>query len=167
MANFSPKWSSADLVKTLLPSLQQVASLMSAGVFLAIGSESGEKLIYSSGYLKDVFEQGDMKPSTSDIDLTGNEEVPVRKENFNEASVVGNSFHSSLGRQHQRREEESPRESRESRNLTRKSFEVSGRTRSRSRHRSPLRKPLDVQSETKSRSRHRSPLRHSSDNHDR
>ena len=163
MANFSPKWSSADLVKTLLPSLQQVASLMSAGVFLAIGSESGEKFIYSSGCLKDVFEQGDMKPSTSDIDLTGNEEVPVRKENFNEASVVGNPFHSSLGRQHQRREEESPRESRESRNLTRKSFEVSGRTRSRSRHRSPLRKPLDVQSETKSRSRHRSPLRHSSD----
>ena len=164
MENFSPKWSvsSADLVKVLVPSLQQVASLMSASVFLAIGSGSGEKIIYSSGYLKDVFKRGDLRPSNSDVVLAENElDVPGRKENL-ETSVVMNPFRSSRDRQ-QRKEKESPVESRKSRSLTRNSFEVPHRTRSRSKHRSPLRKSLDVQSETRSKSKHRSPLRRSSD----
>lgn len=176
MENLSPKWSSADLVKVLLPSLQQVASLMGASVFLAVGSGCEGKFIYSSGYLKDVFEHGDMKPSSSDVDLAAGTDEAERKENGHQGSVVSNlrricEDDPSPGRQRcrRRREEESPRESREgreSRNSRRKSIEESGRMRSRSRHRSPARKPLDGPSETESRSRHRSPLRPSSDIHD-
>ena len=49
------KWSlsSDDLVKIVLPSLRNVAELMGASVFLAIGTGSG-KFVHASGYVKDL-----------------------------------------------------------------------------------------------------------------
>ena len=61
--------SSNDLVKIVLPSLRHVAELMGASVFLAVGTGSGNKFVYSSGYLKEVYEQGNLRPSSSDINL--------------------------------------------------------------------------------------------------
>ena len=65
------KWSlsSNDLVKIVLPSLRHVAELMGASVFLAVGTGSGNKFVYSSGHLKEVYEQGNLRPSSTDINL--------------------------------------------------------------------------------------------------
>ena len=64
------KWSlsSDDLVKIVLQSLRNVAELMGASVFLAIGTGSG-KFVHASGYFKNLYEQGNLKPSLSDVNL--------------------------------------------------------------------------------------------------
>ena len=102
------KWSlsSDDLVKIVLQSLRNVAELMGASVFLAIGTGSG-KFVHASGYFKNLYEQGNLKPSLSDVNLIqetiescarapdendssygGSKEAPSRKRH--RGSAIGN-----------------------------------------------------------------------------
>jgi len=68
--------SSMDIVRALMQHVQTLTTLMNASVFIAFQAEDDTKFVYSSGHLKEVYEAGALKPSTSDIDMAEKEPTP-------------------------------------------------------------------------------------------
>ena len=154
MEDLDNEWSSADLIKVLVPSLRQLAHLMKASIFLAVGkNEKREKFVYSSGYLSDLYERGDLKPQSSDVKLTfkSMEKAVQGKEDSKERN-------SSLREDSKERNSSSVRRQGDSLSDSRKSQKQRRETRSRSKRRSS-RKSRKAQRDTRSRSRHRSSSR--------
>ena len=165
MEDLDNEWSSADLIKVLVPSLRQLAHLMKASIFLAVGkNEKREKFVYSSGYLSDLYERGDLKPQSSDVKLTfksmekavqGKEDSKERNSSLREDSKERNS---SLREDSKERNSSSVRRQGDSLSDSRKTQKQRRETRSRSKRRSS-RKSRKAQRDTRSRSRHRSSSR--------
>ena len=68
--NASSSVPSVGVVKILIQAVQQFTSLMETSVFFAVAAEGGAKFIYSTGRLKDLFDDGQLKPSPFDINLS-------------------------------------------------------------------------------------------------